>query len=137
MTGLNAQGFGAWDRVKREVLTPQIERQFVSGNGLMMVKLYLKKGAYVGTHSHPNEQFTYMLEGRVLFRYGKDLEHEAEVGPGDILHLPANIPHNALCLEDAVDLDVFTPPRADWLTPGGNNYFSGETVSKPAQAVHP
>ncbi|KWZ48323.1 cupin [Burkholderia savannae] len=125
MTGLNERGFGAWDRVEREVLTDRIERQVVSGDALTLAKLFLKKGAFVGTHSHPNEQFTYILEGRLLFRYGERLEHEVEVGPGEILHLPANVPHNALCLEDAVDLDVFTPPRADWLAPDGNRYFAG------------
>ena len=127
MAGLNEQGFGAWDRIEREALTAQIERQVVSGDELMMAKLYLKKGAFVGTHSHPNEQFTYVLEGRLLFRFGENLEHEAVVGPGEILHLPANLPHNALCLEDAVDLDVFTPLRADWLAPDGQRYFAGST----------
>ncbi|AJX35271.1 Predicted mannose-6-phosphate isomerase [Burkholderia oklahomensis] len=129
MAGLNERGFGAWDRVEREVLTDQIERQVVSGDALMMAKLFLKKGAFVGTHAHPNEQFTCILEGRLLFRYGEQLEHEAEVGPGEILHIPANVPHNALCLEDAVDLDVFTPLRADWLAPDGNRYFSGASAA--------
>lgn len=132
MSGLNDKGVGAWDKVEREVLTPQIERQMVWGEELMMAKLFLKKGAFVGTHSHPNEQFTYILEGRLLFRYGENLENEAEVGPGDILHLPANVPHNALCLEDCVDLDIFTPLRADWLQPGGERYFSG-TAQQAAQ----
>ncbi|AOJ05835.1 cupin [Burkholderia mayonis] len=126
---MNERGFGAWDWVEREVLTDRIERQVVSGDALMMAKLFLKKGAFVGTHSHPNEQFTYILEGCLLFRYGVQLEHEAEVGPGEILHIPANVPHNALCLEDAVDLDVFTPLRADWLAPGGNRYFAGASAA--------
>ncbi len=127
MTGLNLneQGYGVWENIMREVLTDQIERQVVAGDALMMAKLFLKKGAFVGTHTHPNEQFTYILSGRLLFRYGETLEHEAIVGPGEFLHLPANLPHNALCLEDAVDLDVFTPLRADWLCPRGNRYFSG------------
>ncbi|WP_370544682.1 cupin domain-containing protein, partial [Burkholderia pseudomallei] len=114
---MNERGFGAWNRIERETLTERIERQVVSGDALTMARLYLKKGAFVGTHSHPNEQLTYILEGRLLFRYGEHLEHEVEVGPGEILHLPANVPHNALCLEDAVDLDVFTPVRTDWLPP--------------------
>lgn len=125
MTGLNPQGQGHWEGIEREVLTPDIERQVVNGDALMMARLFLKKGAFVATHSHPNEQFTLILSGRLLFRYGERLEHEAEVGPGGILHLPANLPHNALCLEDAVDLDIFTPPRADWLEPDGNRYFAG------------
>lgn len=129
MTGLNERGFGAWNRIERETLTERIERQVVSGDALTMARLYLKKGAFVGTHSHPNEQLTYILEGRLLFRYGEHLEHEIEVGPGEILHLPANVPHNALCLEDAVDLDVFTPVRTDWLAPGGNRYFAGASAA--------
>ncbi|MBA3772365.1 MAG: cupin domain-containing protein [Ramlibacter sp.] len=133
---MNEQGYGAWELIEREELTPQIGRQMVSGDALMMAKLYLKKGAFVGTHSHPNEQFTYILEGRIRFRYGHNLEHEAVVGPGEILHLPANLPHNALCLEDAVDLDVFTPLRADWLAPGGQQYFSG-SEAEGADSVRP
>ncbi len=136
MAGLNEQGYGAWGLIEREELTPQIGRQVVSGDALMMAKLYLKKGAFVGTHSHPNEQFTYMLEGRIRFRYGHNLEHEAVVGPGEILHLPANLPHNALCLEDAIDLDVFTPLRADWLVPGGQQYFAG-SEAEGADSVRP
>ncbi|ACR30743.1 cupin domain-containing protein [Burkholderia glumae] len=123
MAGLNEHGHGTWDAIAREVLTPRITRQVVHGDALTMAKLFMKKGAFVATHSHPNEQFTMILSGRLLFRYGERLEYEAEVGPGGILHLPANLPHNALCLEDAVDLDIFTPPRADWLEPGGNRYF--------------
>ncbi|ABC35132.1 cupin domain protein [Burkholderia thailandensis USAMRU Malaysia  len=136
MAGLNERGFGSWNRVERETLTERIERQVVSGDALTMAKLYLKKGAFVGTHSHPNEQFTYILEGRLRFRYGEHLEHEVEVGPGEILHLPANVPHNALCLEDAIDLDVFTPVRADWLAPDGNRYFAGTpAAASPAPSA--
>jgi quercetin dioxygenase-like cupin family protein len=130
VTGLNEQGFGAWDRIERERLNAHIERQVVSGDKLMMARLYLKKGAFVNTHAHPNEQFTCILEGKVLFRYGANLEHEALVGPGEILHIPANVPHNARCVEDAIDLDIFTPLRADWSTAAGNRYFSGAAAEE-------
>lgn len=127
MSGLNGYGFGSWSDVPREVLNKHIERQVVSGDQLMMAKLFLKKDAFVGVHSHPNEQFTYILSGKVLFRYGVNMENEVVVAAGEILHIPANIPHSALCLEEAIDLDVFTPLREDWLTASGNDYFSGRT----------
>lgn len=81
MAGLNEHGHGTWDAIAREVLTPRITRQVVHGDALTMAKLFMKKGAFVATHSHPNEQFTMILSGRLLFRYGERLEYEAEVGP--------------------------------------------------------
>ncbi|WP_460370802.1 cupin domain-containing protein [Pseudomonas sp. Tul1A2] len=127
MSGLNGSSYGSWVDVPREVLNEYIDRQVVSGDQLMMAKLFLKKDAFVAEHRHPNEQFTYILSGKVLFRYGLNMEKEAIVAAGEILHIPANVPHSALCLEDAVDLDVFTPLREDWLKAGGNDYFSGRT----------
>lgn len=129
MNQLNNPGFEIWEQVKREVITEKIERQVISGDQLMMVKLFLKKGAFVGTHSHPNEQFTYILNGKILFRYGENLQYEASVGANEVLHIPANLPHNALCLEDAVDLDIFTPPRTDWATASGSQYLTGVSVT--------
>ncbi|WP_323118084.1 cupin domain-containing protein [Burkholderia alba] len=125
MMKLNSDPFVAWSDVPREVLNEYIQRQVVSGDQLMLAKLHMKSGATVATHSHPNEQFTYILSGKVLFNYGKHLEHQAVVSAGELLHIPADVPHNAKCLEDAIDLDIFTPPRADWDTAAGNRYFSG------------
>jgi quercetin dioxygenase-like cupin family protein len=127
MSGLNEYGFGRWSDVPKEVLNEYIDRQVISGDQLMMAKLFLKKDAFVAVHSHPNEQFTYILSGKVLFRYGANMENEVIVAAGEVLHIPANIPHCALCLEEAIDLDVFTPLREDWSSARGNDYFSGRS----------
>lgn len=85
----------------------------------MIARVLLKKGAFVPMHSHLNEQVTYILEGALKFSIqGK----ETVVAAGEVLTIPAGIPHEAVALEDTVDLDVFTPPRVDWMT-GTDSYL--------------
>jgi quercetin dioxygenase-like cupin family protein len=96
-----------------EHLNPLLERQFVSGEKSMLARLLLRAGCVVPLHSHENEQITYILEGALKFSLpGK----EVTVHAGEILVIPANVPHSAEALQDTIDLDVFCPPRADWLS---------------------
>ena len=96
-----------------EHLNPLLERQFVAGEKSMLARLRLLKGCIVPLHSHENEQITYILEGALKFSLqGK----EVIVRAGEILVIPSNVPHSAEALEDTVDLDVFCPPRADWIS---------------------
>jgi quercetin dioxygenase-like cupin family protein len=44
------------------------------------------------------------------------------VRKGDVLHIPSNVPHRAVALEDTLDLDIFSPIRLDWLT-GQDDYL--------------
>jgi quercetin dioxygenase-like cupin family protein len=77
--------------------------------------VYLAQGAIVPKHSHENEQLTYILEGRLRFWLGEDESTILEVGAGEVLHIPAHLSHKAEALEDTLDVDVFHPPRQDWL----------------------
>jgi quercetin dioxygenase-like cupin family protein len=96
-----------------EHLNPLLERQFVAGEKSMLARLILRAGCVVPLHSHENEQITYILEGALKFSLqGK----EVVVRAGEILVIPSNVPHSAEALEDTVDLDVFCPPRADWIS---------------------
>jgi quercetin dioxygenase-like cupin family protein len=98
--------------VELEALNPLLQRQFVVGRDIMLARVLLKKGCIVPEHSHVNEQLTYILEGALKFWIdGKELV----VGAGEVLTIPSNMPHKAEALEDTVDLDVFSPPRADWI----------------------
>jgi quercetin dioxygenase-like cupin family protein len=91
---------------------PALQRQFVVGQEIMLARVLLKKGCIVPEHSHHNEQLTYILDGALKFWIdGKEIVVHA----GEVLCIPANMPHKAEALEDTVDLDVFTPPRADWI----------------------
>jgi quercetin dioxygenase-like cupin family protein len=95
-----------------EHLNPLIDRQFVAGERSMLARIILRKGSIVPMHSHDNEQITYVLEGALKFLIdGKELV----VRSGEILVIPSNLPHSAEALEDTVDLDIFCPPREDWI----------------------
>jgi len=104
--------FFRWNDVELEDLNPLLQRQFVVGEGVMVARVLLKKGSYVPKHSHHNEQISYILDGALKF--GID-GREIVVAAGEVLCIPPNMPHDALALEDTVDLDIFTPPRADWI----------------------
>jgi quercetin dioxygenase-like cupin family protein len=102
----------AWKNVEREHLNPLIDREMVVGGKIMLARVLLKKGAHVPLHQHHNEQVTYILEGALKFAIdGKEIV----VGAGEVLCIPSNMPHEAWAVEDTVDLDVFNPPREDWL----------------------
>jgi unsaturated pyranuronate lyase len=102
-----------WQDVALEQVKPLIERQLIVGDNIMIARVLLKKGAFVPMHSHLNEQITYILEGALKFSIH---DKEIVVAAGEVLTIPAGIPHEAVALEDTVDLDVFTPPRKDWMT---------------------
>lgn len=101
-----------WGKVERERLNPLLDRQMLCGEKVMLARVLLKKGAHVPLHHHHNEQVTYILEGALKFAVdGKEIVVRA----GEVLCIPPDMPHEAWAVEDTVDLDVFTPPREDWL----------------------
>ncbi|MGA8541358.1 MAG: cupin domain-containing protein [Terriglobales bacterium] len=101
-----------WSSVAVEALNPLLGRHFVVGQNVMLARVLLKKGCVVPEHSHHNEQITYILEGALKFGIdGKEIV----VNAGEVLTIPPNMPHWAEALVDTVDLDIFNPPRADWI----------------------
>ncbi len=110
------------DDVPLEKVTDQIDRRLITGDRIMLAHVYLKKGSIVPTHSHENEQVTYILEGALRFWIGEDEAEEVVVRAGEVLHIPSNVVHKALALEETLDVDVFSPPRQDWLD-GTDTYF--------------
>lgn len=110
------------DDVPLEKVTDQIDRRLITGDRIMLAHVYLKKGSIVPTHSHENEQVTYILEGALRFWIGEDESEEIVVRAGEVLHIPSNVVHKALALEETLDVDVFSPPRQDWLD-GTDTYF--------------
>ena len=102
-----------WDAVPLEVLSPTISRKIITGERMMAAQVFIKKDGIVPEHSHENEQITYILEGALEFLIGG---RRTTVAKGEVLHIPSNVPHSAVALEDTVDLDLFSPPRADWLS---------------------
>jgi quercetin dioxygenase-like cupin family protein len=105
-------GHLAWNQVEREVLTPLFERQLIVGQEIMLARILLRKGCVVPMHSHENEQVSTIIDGELKFLIdGKEIV----VRSGEVLTIPSNMPHEAFALRDTLGIDVFHPPRADWI----------------------
>ena len=117
--------FHRWEDLPKEQLSETIDRRLVTGRSVMLAHVYLKKGAIVPRHQHENEQYSYVLEGELKLWTGPEGdEQEHTLGPGDVLVIPSNLPHRAEAIEETLDLDVFNPPRQDWLD-GTDDYLRG------------
>ena len=115
MPAKNEVTFYRWDSMRKERVSDMLERRLITGDRMMLAHVYLKKGCIVPKHSHENEQLTYILEGALKFWIGEDSSEEITVRAGEVLLIPSHVPHKAEALEETLDLDVFSPPRQDWL----------------------
>jgi quercetin dioxygenase-like cupin family protein len=111
-----------WQELPAEPLKEGLTRRLITSERMMIAHVYFKKGIDVPRHSHENEQITYILEGALKFLLGADGEREVIVRAGDVLVIPSFLPHSAVALEDTLDVDVFNPPRQDWLS-GTDSYL--------------
>ena len=102
----------SWAEVLTEQMNPLFTRQFVHGKEAMLAKIALQKGCVVPTHQHPNEQISLIVSGSLEFLIGGVSK---TVKAGEILVIPANLPHSAIAHEDMEGLDIFAPPRQDWI----------------------
>lgn len=102
----------SWKSIELEKLSDKISRQMIFGESAMLARIVLARGAIVPRHSHVNEQITWIVSGalKLIFDDG-----ERVLRDGEMLLIPANVPHAAEALEDTVDFDVFAPPREDWI----------------------
>jgi quercetin dioxygenase-like cupin family protein len=94
-------------------MNPLITRQMLNGADATFARLVLLRGAIVPRHSHRSEQYTMIFSGALKFVF--DDQTETIVHAGEILMIPANVPHSAEALEDTVDFDFFSPRREDWI----------------------
>jgi quercetin dioxygenase-like cupin family protein len=113
-----------WDDIPREALKPDLARRLISTDRMMLAQVFLEKGCVVPTHAHENEQLTYILEGVLRFWLGEDESVVVDVAAGEVLHIPSYLPHKAEALETTLDVDIFCPPRQDWLE-GSDAYLRG------------
>lgn len=101
-----------WNRIEKEEMNPVVARQVIHTEKLTVAKIFLKKGAVVAEHSHPNEQLTMLEQGKLAFT----VEGRTEIlSPGQALRTPPNSRHTVKAIEDCVAMDVFCPPREDWI----------------------
>ncbi len=103
-----------WEDMPKEAVTDMFSRRLIWGERVMLAQVFLKKGAIVPTHSHENEQVSYVVKGVLRFWVGDEARMQ-DVHAGEVLRLPSNVPHKAEALEDMTAIDVFSPPRRDWI----------------------
>jgi unsaturated pyranuronate lyase len=112
-----------WDDIPKEPLRPDLGRKLIATDRMMIAQVFLQKGALVAKHVHENEQLTWIVEGTLRLWLGEDGDEEMfDVAAGEVLHIPSQVPHRAEALEDTLDVDIFQPPRADWLD-GSDSYL--------------
>ena len=102
----------SWDKIEKEKLSATITRQMIFGEKAMLARISLSRGAIVPRHSHINEQITWIISGALKLVFD---DGERIIRSGEMLLIPANLPHAAEALEDTVDIDIFAPPREDWI----------------------
>jgi quercetin dioxygenase-like cupin family protein len=107
--------FYRWEDMPKERVSDDLDRRLITGEHVMLTHVYLKKGAIVPQHNHHNEQISYILEGALRFWIGEDMSEVIDVRAGEVLHIPSLVKHKAEALADTVDVDIFSPPRQDWL----------------------
>jgi quercetin dioxygenase-like cupin family protein len=84
--------------------------QAISGEGATIAKFHLRKGTKSPPSKHPQEQFTYIIEGRLRYNIGGE---EILAKSGDWLLVKSDVVHRAEVLEDSIVLDFFAPAWPD------------------------
>ena len=116
-----------WSDVHAEAMNPLLTRQLVSGDQAMIARIQLTKGCVVPTHQHPNEQIATVVSGWLRFTLQEaGGSRDVDVRDGELLVIPGNVPHSAVAIEDTLNLDIFAPPRQDWLS-GQDDYLRNST----------
>ncbi|HET9489524.1 MAG TPA: cupin domain-containing protein [Methylomirabilota bacterium] len=106
-------GFHALEKLPEERVTDKISRRILTGDREMIVWWSMKAGAHAAAHRHPHEQIFWMLSGRMEFRLG---DERRTCRAGDIAVIPGGVEHEAWFPEDTEVVDVFSPPREDFLS---------------------
>ena len=112
--------YKTWADMPQTEMGPKTRRRLISGEKVMMVQLTMAKGAAVSEHKHPHEQITHVVSGSIEFEVGGE---KRTLNSGDVICIPSNVPHGAIALVDTVTLEVFSPPREDFLSGGKADYM--------------
>lgn len=105
----------SWNEIELETVNPKMQRRILTGERLTVARIYFKDGFLVPLHSHEHEQVTQVISGTLRFCLGENREKTVDVGPGEVIVIPSNLPHEALCIGDVEEMDTWSPRRDDWL----------------------
>jgi quercetin dioxygenase-like cupin family protein len=111
-----------WDEIPLETVNPSMKRRIVTGEKMTVARIYFEDGFVVPMHSHENEQITQVIRGKMHFVFGEDRSREMQLGPGDVVVIPAHLPHEATMIGEVEEMDMWSPRREDWLD-GSDDYL--------------
>ena len=103
-----------WTKIPVENVAKGIKRQMVVGENVMVCRFTFDPFVVTDVHSHPHEQVTLVVKGKVRFTIADEVVIAAT---GDVMHFPSNNRHGATMLdEEVVLIDIFSPIREDFLS---------------------
>ena len=109
----------SWEGIPPEALNENLWRKVIHGSKMTLAQIHFVKDAAVSSHHHENEQFSHVVSGAVRFELeGK----EVVLKPGEIIHIPSNVPHRVVALEESIAIEIFSPIRQDWID-GTDDYL--------------
>jgi quercetin dioxygenase-like cupin family protein len=111
-----------WEDVPREQLSPLSARRTIHGQRVTLAQFTFVAGTLIPMHQHEHEQCSYVISGELEFRIGAEDAEPIIVPSGEVMVLPPNTPHMVRALVHTLDLDIFSPPRGDWMA-GGDRYL--------------
>ncbi|MEO2049768.1 MAG: cupin domain-containing protein [Pirellulales bacterium] len=111
-----------WDDIPLETVNSSMRRRIVTGELMTVARIYFEDGFVVPMHSHHNEQVTQVLKGTMRFVFGDDRAKSVDIGSGGVVVIPAHVPHEATCMGDVEEMDMWAPRRDDWLD-GSDDYL--------------
>jgi quercetin dioxygenase-like cupin family protein len=114
-------GFGSLKTLEEEQVTGKVTRKIAAGEQGMIVWWTMQAGAHVAAHKHPHEQIFWVLSGRMDFRIGDEMR---SCVAGDFAVIPGGVEHEGWFPEDTQVIDVFAPPREDFLAGGTPPYLA-------------
>jgi len=90
-----------------------VSRQILAYNDhIMMVKVKFGTDSSGSAHSHTHSQTTYVESGKFEFTVG---EEKKIISQGDAVYIRPDVIHSAICIEEGILIDAFSPVREDFL----------------------
>ncbi len=111
-----------WEAIELETVNEGMRRRIVTGEKMTVARIYFADGFTVPMHSHHNEQVTQVLKGQMHFVFGGDEPKEMVLSSGDVVVIPPHVPHQATCIGEVEQIDMWAPRRDDWLD-GTDDYL--------------
>jgi quercetin dioxygenase-like cupin family protein len=102
-----------WHEIEPDNPVPLLHRQMIKGDKMLAAMIRLEAGCKVALHHHESEQIAYVISGHVRWGVGDPgtpERREFEMGGGEVLRLPSNLPHQIEALAESTILDMLAPP---------------------------